>query len=418
VTVAVQRLVAAVDLGSTGVTAVIGEVTGDQRSWGLRVLGVGTEPSTGIRRGLIRDFEETVRAIGKAMTDAERIAGIEVGTVYVGVAGEHVSQRVSHGVASIPGSEIRTIDLARVNDVASNVSFGHDQELLHAIAHDYRVDGQPGYADPIGMAGDRLEAEVYLVTARASALAHARRAVEKAGWHVGEFVLEPLAASLAVLTAEERDMGAVLVELGGGSTNVAIFHGGKLRHTASLRFAGGHVTSDLVHGLQVTQADAERLKARWGAAYEPLVPEVEVVELPPVPGGAPRQASRRLIAHIMHMRLQEMMELAFDEVARAGWAMAGLPGGVVLSGGASAAPGMVELARDVFAAPVRRGVPADDLRGLVDAVASPAFAVPVGLALYGARQVAMGSGFGAGGKRSPAMGRVFEPVRRWLQDIF
>ncbi|PKL90512.1 MAG: cell division protein FtsA, partial [Gemmatimonadetes bacterium HGW-Gemmatimonadetes-1] len=179
--VAVQRLVAAIDLGTTSVTAIIGEVTGDQRSWGLRVLGVGMEPSTGVRRGVIRDFEETVRAIGKAMGDAERIAGIEVGTVYLGVAGEHVAQRVSHGVASIPGSEIRTADLARVNDVASNVSFGHDQELLHAIAHDYRVDGQPGYADPIGMAGERLEAEVYLVTVRSSALSHARRAVEKAG---------------------------------------------------------------------------------------------------------------------------------------------------------------------------------------------------------------------------------------------
>lgn len=416
--VAVQRLVAAVDLGSTTVTGLIGEVTGDQRAWGLRVLGVGTEPSTGLRRGLIRDYEETVRAITKAMTDAERIAGLEVGTVYVGVAGEHVAQRVSHGVASITGSEIRTADLARVNDVASNVSFGHDQELLHAIAHDYRVDGQPGYTDPIGMAGERLEAEVYLVTARSSALAHARRAVEKAGWHVGEFVLEPLAASLAVLTPDEREAGAVLVELGGGSTTVAIFQGGKLRHSASLRFAGGHVTADLVHGLQVTQADAERIKTTWGAAYEPLVPEQEVIELPPVPGGGPRPAPRRLVAHIMHMRLQEMLELAFDEVARAGWAMAGLPGGVILSGGAADAPGMVELARDVFAAPVRRGVPADGLRGLTDRVASPGFAVPVGLALYGARQVALGGGFGAGGKRSPAVGRVFEPVRRWLQDIF
>ncbi|MDZ4259707.1 MAG: cell division protein FtsA [Gemmatimonadales bacterium] len=416
--VAVQRLVAAIDLGTTSVTAIIGEVTGDQRSWGLRVLGVGMEPSTGVRRGVIRDFEETVRAIGKAMGDAERIAGIEVGTVYLGVAGEHVAQRVSHGVASIPGSEIRTADLARVNDVASNVSFGHDQELLHAIAHDYRVDGQPGYADPIGMAGERLEAEVYLVTVRSSALSHARRAVEKAGWHVGEFVLEPLAASLAVLTAEEREIGSVLVELGGGSTTVAIFHEGKLRHTASLRFAGGHVTSDLVHGLQVTQADAERIKARWGAAYEPLVSADEVIELPPVPAGGLRQAPRRLVAHIMHMRLQEMLELAYDEVGRAGWAMAGLPGGMILSGGASAAPGMVELARDVFAAPVRRGIPADGLRGLTDRVASPDCSVVVGLALYGARQVALGGGFGGGGRSSPAMGRVLAPVRRWLQDIF
>lgn len=417
-TVPVQRLVAAVDTGSTKVTAVIGEVTGDARSWGLRVLGVGIERSNGMRRGVIRDFEETVRAVRKAMQDAERIAGIEVGTVYCGVAGEHVAQRVSHGVASVMGSEIRTSDLARVNDVASNVSFGHDQELLHAIAHDYRVDGQPGHADPIGMAGERLEAEVYLITARSSAMAHLRRVVEKAGWHVGEFVLEPLAGSLAVLSADEREMGVVHVDLGGGSTTVAIFQGGKLRHTASLRFAGGHVTGDLVHGLQVTQADAERIKVTWGAAYEPLVPEVEVIELPAMSGQPARRAPRRLVAHIMHMRLQEVMELAHDEVARAGWAMAGLPGGVVLSGAAAAAPGMIELTRDVFAVPVRIGYPANGLRGLVDQVGAPGFAVPVGLALYGARQVAQGGGFGAGGKTSPAVERVLGPVKRWLQDFF
>lgn len=416
--VAVQRLVAALDLGSSRVVGVIGEVTGDARSWGMRVLGVGVEPTVGVRRGVIRDFEETVRAIRKAMGDAEQIAGIEVGTVDVGVAGELVAQRVSHGVASVHGSEIRTADLARVNDVASNVSFGNDQELLHAIAHDYRVDGQPGYADPIGMAGERLEAEVYLLTARSSSLAHLRRAVEKAGWHVGEFVLEPMAASLAVVTPEERETGVVLVEFGGGSTSVAIFQGGKLRHTASLRFAGGHVTADLVHGLQVTQAEAERLKVEYGAAYEPLVAENEVVELPAGPGQPARHAPRRLIAHIMHMRLQEMAELAVDEVARAGWSMPGLPGGVVLAGSGAVAPGMVELVRDVFAAPVRLGVPASGLRGLVDRVASPGFAVPVGLALYGARQVALGGGFGAGGRRSPAMERVLAPVKRWLQDFF
>ncbi len=417
-TVPVQRLVAAVDTGSTKVTAVIGEVTGDARSWGLRVLGVGIERSNGMRRGVIRDFEETVRAVRKAMQDAERIAGIEVGTVYCGVAGEHVAQRVSHGVASVTGSEIRTSDLARVNDVASNVSFGHDQELLHAIAHDYRVDGQPSHGDPIGMTGERLEAEVYLITARSSAMAHLRRVIEKAGWHVGEFVLEPLAGSLAVLSADERETGVVHVDLGGGSTTVAIFQGGKLRHTASLRFAGGHVTGDLVHGLQVTQADAERIKVTWGAAYEPMVPEVEVIELPAMAGQAARRAPRRLVAHIMHMRLQEVMELAHDEVARAGWAMAGLPGGVVLSGAAAAAPGMVELTRDVFAVPVRIGYPANGLRGLVDQVGAPGFAVPVGLALYGARQVAQGGGFGAAGNASPAVERVLGPVKRWFQDFF
>ena len=417
-TIPVQRLVAAVDLGSSKVTGVIGEVTGDARSWGLRILGVGNEESTGIRRGAIRDFEETVRATTRAVHAAEQMAGLEVGTVYCGVSGVHIAERISHGVASIPGTEIRTVDLARVNDVACAISFGQDQELLHAIPHDYRVDGLSGYADPIGMTGERVEAEVYLVTVRSSALAHTRKAVEKAGWHVGEFVLEPLAASLAVLSAEERDAGVVMVKLGAGSTSVAIFQGGKLRHTASLRFAGGHVTSDLVHGLQITQAEAERIKTTYGSAYEAMVSEAEVIELPAVGGHPARHAPRRLVAHIMGMRFQEILELAFDEVTRAGWGMAGLPAGVVLSGGGAGTPRIVELARDVFASPVRVGVPAAGLRGLVDRVASPGFAVPVGLALWGARQVATGSGFGAGGKSSPAVERVLGPVKRWLQDFF
>jgi cell division protein FtsA len=418
VSVAVQRLVAAVDLGTTRVTAIIGEVTGDAQSYGLRILGIASEPSNGVRRGVVRDFDETVRAVRKAIHDAERMAGIEVGTVDVGVAGELVAHRISHGAASIQGSEVRTADLARVIDIASDVSFGQDQELLHAIAHDYRVDAQPGFADPIGRAGDNLAAEVYLVTARSSALAHLRRAVEKAGWHVGEFVLEPLAASLAVLTAEEREAGVVLLEFGGGSTSMSIFEGGKLRHTVALRFAGGHVTSDLVHGLQVTQADAEQLKVRYGAAYEPLVADNEVVELPAGGGHGVRHTPRRLIAHIMHMRLQEVAELAYDEVARAGYTMAALPGGVVLAGAGAMAPGMIELVRDVFAAPVRLGVPAAGLRGMVDRVTSTACAVPVGLTLYGARQVAFGGGFGAGGRSSPAVERVLGPVKRWLQDFF
>ena len=416
--VPVQRLVAAVDFGTSKVTGLIGEVTGDGRSWGLRVLGIGIEETTGIRRGAIRDFEETVRAITQAMKTAEQVAGLEVGTVYCGVSGVHIAERISHGVASIPGSEIRTVDLARVNDVACAVSFGQDQELLHAIPHDYRVDGQSGHADPIGMSGERVEAEVYLVTARSSALAHERKAVEKAGWHVGEFVLDPLAASLAVLTAEEREAGVVLIELGAGSTSVAIFQGGKLRHTAALRFAGGHVTSDLVHGLQITQSEAERIKVTFGSAYEALVPEVEVIELPASGGQPARHASRKLVAHIMGMRFQEVLELAYDEVTRSGWSIAGLPAGVVLTGGGAGTPGIVELTRDVFAAPVRVGVPADGLRGLVDRVAAPGLAVPVGLALWGARQVATGSGFGAAGKSSPAVERMLGPVKRWLQDFF
>lgn len=411
-----QRLVAALDLGSTRVAGLIGEVSGDARAPRVRVLGVGTERTGGLRRGVVRDLEETNRAIAKAMRDAQMMAGVEVGSVYCGVAGEHVAGRSSHGVVSVTGTEIRTSDVARVNDVASNISFGRDHELLHAIPQDYLVDQQEGITEPIGMTGSRLEAEVYLVTVLTSAVQNLRKAVERAGFAVEEFVLEPLAASLAVLTPDERELGCAIVELGGGSTNVAIFHTGKIRHTASSTFAGGHVTNDIVHGLQVTQQEAERLKERYGAAYEPLVPDSDQFQLPGTPGQGHRTAPRRLLAHIMHMRLQEVLELALDEISRAGYRQR-LPAGIILTGGGAQAPGIVELARDVFALPVRLGCPGEGLTGLVDSVESPRMAVPAGLLLYGARQMLASGGF-ASGRRAPAVEKVLGPVKRWLQDFF
>jgi cell division protein FtsA len=412
-----QRLVASLDLGTTKVVAIIAEVTGDARSGGVKILGAGTERSTGIRRGAVRDVEETTRAIVKALKGAQLMAGVEVGTLYVGVAGEHVAERSSHGVVSVTGNEIRTADVARVNDVASNITFGRDHELLHAIPQDYLVDHQPGITDPIGMSGQRLEAEVYLVTVLSSALTNLRRCVERAGYQVGEFVLEPLAASLAVLTPDERDLGCALVELGGGSTSISVFQGGRIRHTASLMFAGGHVTNDIVHGLQVTQQDAERLKERYGAGYEPLVPESDLIELPAAPGQRPRTAQRKVLAHIMHMRLQEVLELAGDELQRTGF-QHHLPAGVVLTGGGALTPGIEDLAREVLALPVRAGRPGAGLSGLADSVESPQMAVATGLVMYGARQVLLGGGFGAGGKKSPAVDKVLGPVKRWLQDFF
>ena len=412
----VQRLVAGLDLGSSKVTGVIGEVTGDARSPGVKILGASHERTSGVRRGVVRDIEETTRAIGKAMRDAQLMAGVEVGTVYCGVAGEHVSGRSSHGVVSVTGSEIRTGDVARVNDVAANVSFGLGHELLHAIPQDYIVDGQTGITDPIGMTGSRLEAEVYLVTALGTALQNVRKCVERAGFSVGEFVLEPLAASLAVLTHDERDLGCALVELGGGSTTVSVFHEGKIRHFASMMFAGQHVTNDIVHGLQVTQQEAERIKQRFGAAYEPLASNDDTFELPGTPGQGVRMASRRVLAHIIHMRLQEVLELAMAEISRAGYQQH-LPAGVILTGGGSQFPGVIELAREVFALPVRLGAPASGLTGLVDSVESPRMAVPAGLVLYGARQIALGSSFPSSRGR-PAVEKVFGPVKRWLQDFF
>ena len=420
-----RTLVAGLDLGSTKTCAVIAEVVGDlPRTPVAKILGVGFAKNSGVRRGVVRDIDETTRSVQAAMRDAERMAGVKVSAVTCGIAGEHVAARGSNGVVAVNGDEITAGDVARVNEVARAVSLGRDQELLHDIPQEYIVDQQRGINDPVGMTGMRLEVEMYLVTVQATAAANLRKSVQRAGYQVAGLVLEPLAASTAVLTDDERELGVALVEVGGGSTGVAIFHDGKIRHVASLKYAGSHVTNDLVQGLGVTQTDAERIKERHGIAYAPLVDASEMIALPSTPGQGARQASRELLSHIIHQRLDEVFMLVGRELERAGYAgTKQLPAGVVLTGGTAHLPGLVELAREVFAVPCRAGTPEHGISGLVDSVQAPRYAVSVGLVLYAAQRVAQGSAGGGvltagrvGG--SGGVERMLGPLKRWLQDFF
>ncbi len=390
-----RRLVAGLDLGSTKTCAVIAELAGDlPRAPLAKILGVGLAKNSGVRRGMVRDIDETTRSVAAALKDAERMAGARVTDVTCGIAGEHVSARGSTGVVAVSGEEINPQDVARVNEVARAVSLGRDHELLHDIPQEYVVDQQKGISDPVGMTGTRLEVEMYLVTVQTTAAQNLRKSVQRAG-------------------------GVALVEVGGSSTGVAIFHEGKIRHLASLKYAGSHVTSDLVQGLGVTQSDAERLKERHGAAYTPLVDASEMVSLPSTAGQGARTAPRELVAHIIHQRVDEIFQLVAREFERAGYGGGRLPAGVVLSGGTAHLPGMVELAREVFAAPVRAGHPELGISGLVDSVQAPRYAVPVGLVLYAARRIAQG---GAGAASGVLFGgrpeKLFAPLKRWLQDFF
>lgn len=415
-----RRLVAGLDVGSTKTCAVIAEVVGDlPRTPLAKVLGVGLAKNTGVRRGVVRDIEETTRSIAGAMRDAERMAGVRVSGVTCGIAGEHVAARTTNGVVAVSSEEIAPNDVARANEVARAVSLGKDHELLHDLPQEYIVDQQTGVSDPVGMTGMRLEVEMYLVTVQSTAAQNLRKSVQRAGYRVADLVLEPLAGASAVLTEDERELGVALVDVGGGSTGVAVFGGGKIRHIASLPFAGSHVTSDLVAGLGVTQNDAERLKERHGVAYEPLVDPDETITLPSTPGQGGRQAARQLVAHIIHQRVDEIFGLVRRELERAGMSGANrLPAGVVLTGGTAHLPGMVELARDAFAVPVRVGTPDVGISGLVDSVQAPRYAVPVGLVLYGARrlvQAGAGSGLLVG---SGGVEKLIGPLKRWLQDFF
>jgi len=418
-----ERLVAGLDIGTSRTTAIIAEVVGDfPKHPNLKVLGVGQARTSGMRRGVVADIEETTRSITKAMQDAERMAGVTVEHVYAGIAGEHVQAMTSSGVVAVNGDDVTRADVERANEVARTQAIPADRELLHAIPQEYRVDKNHGIRDPIGMVGMRLETEMYLVTIGASPATNLRRAVERAGYHVRELVLEPLASALSVLTDDEKELGVALVEMGAGTTDLAVFHEGKIRFLGTVGFGGNNVTSDLVHGLGVTQADAERLKESYGCAYEPMMKDShEVIQLPSTVAQGERQIPRELLAHIIHQRMDEIFEMVNREITGAGFA-GRLSAGVVLTGGASAIPGAAELAADVFGTGVRVGSPAASVGGLSDAVESPRFATVVGLALYGGQRLALGVPGSASGRRrgvsAPGMDRLAQRVKTWLQDFF
>jgi len=419
-----DRLVAGLDIGSAKTTAVIAEVVGDlPKHPTVNILGVGQSRTTGLRRGVVADIEETQRSISKALTDAERMAGARVETVYAGIAGEHVQAMTSTGIASVTGSEITRSDVDRANAVARAQAIPQDRELIHAIPQEYTVDKNQGIRDPIGMIGTRLETEMYLVTIGASPAMNLRKAVERAGYRVGELVLEPLASALSVLTEDEKELGVALVEMGAGTTDVAVFHEGKIRHLGTVNYGGLNVTSDIVHGLGVTQADAERLKEQYGAAYEPLVKgSGEQIRLPSTGAQGDRQIPRDLLAHIIHQRTQEIFEIVLRDIEEAGLIQR-LSAGVVVTGGAAAQPGTADLASDVFGTGARLGMPGEFLGGLADSVQSPRFATVTGLVQYGAHRVTIGTSTSKGRRLSlsgstPSMDNLAARFKTWLQDFF
>ena len=415
-----ERIIAGLDIGSAKTTVVIAEAVGDRKNTpSLRILGVGQARTTGLRKGVVSDIEETTRSIKKAVEDAERMAGTKIDAIYAGIAGEHVRAMISKGIVAVNGEEISKADVDRANDVARAQQVPQDRELLHAIPQEYSVDKNQGIRDPIGMIGTRLETEMYLVTIGASPAMNLRKSVEKAGYRVRELVLEPLASALSVLTEDEKELGVALVEMGAGTTDIAVFHEGKIRHLGTVNYGGNNVTSDIVQGMGVTQADAERLKERYGCAYEPLVDPTDVIQLPSTVAQGERHIPREVLAHIIHQRMDEIFNLVLNEIQRAGYAQR-LSGGVVITGGAAAMEGVADLAADVFGTGVRIGSPSENIGGLSDSVDAPRFATVVGLALYGAHRAA--AGFSPTSKHrvfaSAGVDRFTKRLKTWLEDFF
>ena len=407
-----SNLICGLDIGTTKTCAVIGEIVGDPRRPGLTILGVGQARTGGLRGDRVTNIEEMTESVRKCIQEAELMAGASVDRVYAGIGGDHIRATNSMGVVAVPEEDVTLDDVKRCHIVARAVALPPDREMLHAIPQEYLVDHQRGIKDPLGMAGVRLEAEVFLVTAAITASANIRKAVNRAGYRVQELVLEPLAGARAVLTEDEKEVGVAMVEIGASTTDVAAYYEGKVQHVAILPFGGNTLTQDLVRGLSVPYAEAQKAKEHYGTAFAQLVDPRETVEMP---GPSPRQmraVARELIAHIVEQRLDEMFGLVQGEL-QDNDLLDKLGAGVVLTGGTVAMPGIMELAQQIFASPVRLGVPGEGLAGLADSVARPRFSVAAGLALWGADRFAE-TGRGA----STVTSGMFTKLGTWLKEFF
>ena len=402
-----HNLVAGLDIGSTKTCAVIAQVVGDTpRTRALKILGVGQARTSGVRREVVTDLEETTASVKAALKEAELMAGVKVERVWTGMSGAHIEASTSTGVVAVGGEEIDAGDLARVHEVARAVVVPGNRELLHALPQEYIVDHQRGIRDPQGMVGTRLETEVYIITAGASAGQNLRRAVGRAGYDIEALVHEPLATSYAVLTEDEREIGVAMIDLGGGSTELAIYRDGRIRHLSSVNLGANAVTSDLVKGLALPFHEAERAKEQHGLAFAQLVDPREMVDLPGPGPGEQRQVPRELIAHIIEQRLDEVLGMVAQRLEETGEGDE-LGAGIVLTGGGASLQGTVEVAQHVFGKPVRVGQPGEGLAGLTDSVRRPKFATAVGLCLYAAEQGA-----------SPAGATPLSRMLEWLKEFF
>lgn len=374
-------LVVGLDIGTTKICAIVGEVSDD----GVDIVGIGTFPSKGIKKGVVINIEATVNSIKKAVDEAELMAGCEISSVYAGIAGSHIRGFNSHGIVAIKDKEVREADIARVIDAACAVAIPPDREVIHILPQEYIIDDQDGIREPLGMCGVRLEGKVHIVTGAVASAQNIVRCAQRCGLNVGDIVLEQLASSEAVLSEDEKELGVALVDIGGGTTDMAIFSGGSIVHTGVLAIGGNHLTHDVAVGLRTPAEDAERLKQRYGCAMVSMVDKDETIEVPSIGNRPSRILGRQILCEIIEPRVEEIFELVKREIEKTGYEDL-LASGVVITGGSTLLPGTVELAEEVIGLPVRRGVP-QGVGGLVDVVKSPMFATGVGLVLYGSQHI-------------------------------
>lgn len=404
-----EPVVVGLDIGTTKICTVVGEMADDQ----VNIIGLGTYPSKGLRKGVVINIESTVQSIKKAVEEAELMAGCEITSVYAGIAGGHIKGINSHGVIAVKNREITASDVKRVIDAASAVAIPMDREVIHIIPQEFIVDDQDGIRDPVGMSGVRLEGRVHIVTGAITSAQNIIKCANRAGLDVDDIVLEQLGSSDAVLTPEEKELGVAIIDIGGGTTDLIIFASGSIKHTAVVSLAGSHITSDISMGLRTPLEEAEKIKIRYGCCLASMVRKDETIEVPSVGGRKPRVLSRQTLAEIIEPRVEEILTLVQNEVSRTGFGNL-IASGIILTGGSTILEGMPELAEQIFNLPVRRGTPTG-IGGLVDMVNSPMYATGVGLVLYGSRNKTQAR-FKVG--EGNIFSKVTHRMKEWIGEFF
>ena len=406
-----ENLIVGLDIGTTKICAIVGNVTEE----GVDIVGIGTSPSRGLRKGVVINIETTVASIKKAIEEAELMAGCEIKSVYAGIAGGHIKGFNSQGVIAIKNREVSPDDVRRVIDAAKAIAIPMDREVIHILPQEFIIDDQDGIREPLGMSGVRLEARVHIVTGAVASAQNIVKSCNRAGLDVADIVLEQLASSEAVISPEEKEIGVALVDIGGGTTDIAIFVDGAIKHTSVLSLGGNHLTNDIAVGLRTPMAEAEKIKQKYGCCYTSMVGKDETIEVPSVGGRKPRVLSRQLLSEILEPRMEEIFTLVNREIVKSGFDDQ-IASGVVITGGTSILEGMPELAEQIFNLPVRRGVP-QNIGGLVDVVNSPVYATGVGLVVYGSKNQGIRE-FPTVQSDDNVFRRVTRRMKEWFGEFF
>ena len=405
-----KNLIVGLDIGTSKVVAIVGEIGPDGQ---IEIIGLGSSRSRGLKKGLVVNIDSTVQSIQRAVEEAELMAGCEIHSVYAGIAGSHIRALNSHGIVAIRDSEVSAGDIDRVIDAARAVAIPADQKILHILPQEFVIDNQEGVKEPIGMSGVRLEAKVHIVTGAVSAAQNIVKCVRRCGLEVDDIILEQLASSQAVLTDDEKDLGVCLVDVGGGTTDIAIFTDGAIHHTAVIPIAGDQVTNDIAVALRTPTQHAEDIKVRYACALTQLANPDETIEVPSVGDRPPRRLARQTLAEVVQPRYEELFTLIQAEVRRSGFEDL-IVAGIVLTGGSAKMEGAVELAEEIFHMPVRVGMP-QHVSGLADVVRNPIYATGVGLLQFGRRQ---SSSVVPTTRMDGGLAGICERMKNWFQGNF